>query len=204
MMHPRLAQIVSWIFHPLLVPLYGVYIIFHYNTYLAYTIPDALQVRIYLIVALNTLLLPGLTSFFLLRRGLIRSLEMKSSVERKIPFLATAVFFVTGYFMLRMLELPRLFNLLILGAAVSVVIALIINVMQWKISVHLIGIGGIVGAIAGMSKLLIVDLRLPLVITILLAGLVGTARLSLRAHTPAQVYAGFLTGFLVEYLLLIL
>jgi membrane-associated phospholipid phosphatase len=39
-----------------------------------------------------------------------------------------------------------------------------------------------------------------LVASLLLSGLVGVARLQLNAHTPAQVYSGFLFGFTVVFL----
>jgi membrane-associated phospholipid phosphatase len=39
---------------------------------------------------------------------------------------------------------------------------------------------------------------MPLIIIIFVSGLVATARLKLNAHTPAQVYTGFLAGFIIE------
>jgi hypothetical protein len=156
---------------------------------------------IYVIVILSTLVLPAVSTFLLLKQGHIKSLEMESSFERKIPFLTTAVFYSMGYWFLKELPLPRLFHLLIMGATVSVIVAVVIN-LRWKISVHMIGMGGIAGVLMGMSQVLLMDLRLPIIISLLCAGLLGTARLSLQAHTPAQIYTGFLTGFLCEYLIL--
>ena len=66
----------------------------------------------------------------------------------------------------------------------------------------MIGIGGIVGAILGLSFRLMIDLSLIISLLILCAGAVGYARLSLEAHNPAQVYAGFFLGLISELILL--
>jgi membrane-associated phospholipid phosphatase len=34
-----------------------------------------------------------------------------------------------------------------------------------------------------------------LIVVVLLAGLTGSARLNLKAHTPLEVYSGFILGF---------
>ena len=58
----------------------------------------------------------------------------------------------------------------------------------------MIGMGGIIGSIIGISERLTIDLNNILIVLFLLAGLVGSARLYLNAHNPAQVFVGFLLG----------
>jgi membrane-associated phospholipid phosphatase len=48
-----------------------------------------------------------------------------------------------------------------------------------------------------------IDMRFILITVLIFSGLVAYARLKLNAHTPSQVYTGFLLGFLVELLLMI-
>ena len=91
--------------------------------------------------------------------------------------------------------------MLLLGAAASVVLAILIN-LKWKVSIHMIGIGGIVGMFFGMSTFLLIDLRMPILIALVVAGIIGTARLSMGAHRPSQLYLGFLVGFCCEYFVL--
>ncbi len=90
---------------------------------------------------------------------------------------------------------------MLLGAAASVVLAIIIN-LKWKVSIHMIGIGGITGMFFGLSTFLLIDLRFPILISLIVAGLIGTARLSMGAHRPGQLYVGFLVGFCCEYFVL--
>ncbi len=68
----------------------------------------------------------------------------------------------------------------------------------------MIGAGGLVALIAFLAFSLQVDLQFYLGITVLLAGLTGTARIILKAHTPVQVYTGFLTGFSVVMLTMLI
>ena len=91
--------------------------------------------------------------------------------------------------------------MLLLGAAASVVLAILIN-LKWKVSIHMIGIGGIVGMFFGMSSFLLIDLRFPILISLLVAGLIGTARMAMGSHKPPQLYVGFLIGFCCEYFVL--
>ena len=76
------------------------------------------------------------------------------------------------------------------------------NIMttKWKVSAHMIGIGGLIGLIISLSVLYSVSMMLYLILATMLSGLIGFARLSLNAHSPAQVYAGLGTGFMVMLL----
>jgi membrane-associated phospholipid phosphatase len=58
----------------------------------------------------------------------------------------------------------------------------------------MLGMGGLVGTFLGLALRYQVDALQLVSALVLLSGLVGYARLRLNAHTPAQVYAGFLSG----------
>lgn len=200
-MNRRIANFLSVILHPVLMPTYALLVIFQLKTYIAFTTPFQVKVAIYVVIVFNTLIMPVLISYLLLTRGYIRSFEMQRRQERIIPFFSNLVLMLIAYYMIKEIGVPKIFYLLLLGAAASVVIAIIINI-KWKISIHMIGIGGIVGMFFGMSTFLLADLRIPILISILVAGLLGSARLALNAHRPLEIYAGFLVGFFCEYLLL--
>ena len=93
-----------------------------------------------------------------------------------------------------------LFNQLLLGSTFTIIAALLIN-LHWKISIHMIGVGGILGAVLGMAQGLFIELLWPVIIIVLLSGMLGTARLMLKAHNPLQIYAGFLLGFAAMFIL---
>ncbi len=200
-MNARLARFISIILHPVLMPTYALLFIFRSSTYFSSIVPEEIKAMLFSIIVLNTLLLPVLISYILVRRGWIKSLEMQKREERLFPFLTNLVLMSLSAFLIYRLRIPRVFFLLTLGAAVAIAIAIIINT-KWKISIHMIGIGGLIGTMFGLSAFLLIDLRMTIIYFLIVAGLLGAARLTLGAHKPSQIYAGFLAGFLCEYLLL--
>ncbi len=200
-MNHKLAHFFSVILHPVLMPTYALMLIFKQSTYFSYAVSPEVKFALFSIIVLNTLLLPVIISYILLKRGWIKSLEMQKREERMMPFLTNLILILLSAFMIYKLKLPRVFFLLTLGASAAVAVAVIVNI-KWKISIHMIGIGGLIGTLFGLSTFLLVDLRIMIIVFLIIAGLLGTARLTLGAHKPAQIYVGFLAGFLCEYLLL--
>jgi len=87
---------------------------------------------------------------------------------------------------------------MVLGAAISIFISWLIN-FKWKISIHMVGIGGLIGILIGISIRLGADLLIPVLASVLLAGLLGSSRMRLGAHTESQVYAGLMLGLAIEW-----
>ena len=200
-MNYQLAKFISIILHPVLMPTYALILIFRLSNYLDYTTPPSVKLGLYIIVVFNTLIMPVVISWLLLRRGMIRSFNMEQREERIVPFICNTVLMMIAYYMISQISIPKIFSMLLLGAAAAVVLAIIIN-LKWKVSIHMIGIGGITGMFFGMSTFLLIDLRIPILISLVVAGLVGTARMSMGAHKPAQLYSGFFLGFACEYFVL--
>jgi len=187
------AKIISYLFHPLIMPVIGLSIIFNTDSYINYAVPQELKQAVLILVGASTFLIPLLISLFLLNRKLINSLEMETQQERTIPYSTTIIFYIFTLYMLKQAPIPPIvFNFLI-GATLSIIIAFVIN-LKWKVSAHMIGIGGIVGALLCVSIMLEIYITPFFIFFLLVAGLVGSARLVLKAHTPSQVYAGFLIG----------
>ena len=170
-----LARIFSYLLHPFLMPSYALLLIFGSDTYIGFGVTLKAQQLIFLVVFVNTFLIPTILSFFLVRKKLVSDIEMPSNLERRLPLLITTL---------------------------SIVIAMMVN-LKWKISLHMVGIGGLIGALVGISLRQYVDFRGLIIVLILLAGILGSSRLTLSAHTPAQVYVGFMVGVSCELILLL-
>jgi len=198
----RIAKIISIVFHPLTMPTYGFLLIFCSNNYIATFTPLRLKLVLLAVTFVFTFLLPTLNALVLLRMGKINSLEMETTRERTIPYVSTTFYFFALFYLFYTAQFPAVFNAMILGAAISILLTLLIN-YRWKISAHAIGIGGMIGAAIGISLRLGIDMRMMLMLVILCAGFVGYARLKVNAHSPAQVYSGFALGIVIELLLMI-
>jgi len=90
---------------------------------------------------------------------------------------------------------------MLIGSVLVQVVLLPIS-MRWKISVHLAAIGGLIGGFLSLAFRLQENPVFLLSSLIIVAGMIGTARLILSKHTEYQIYAGFTTGFLILFLIL--
>jgi hypothetical protein len=198
-MEVRIAKIISIAFQPLLVPTYSFLILFSYPAYFSLLIPYQNKIIILSIIFILTFLFPVMLILIMKQKGMIRSLQLDSRQERVIPFTLSTILYIITFYMIRQLPVAELFSLILLGSVLILVSALLINFV-WKISIHMIGVGGMMGAFAGIATRLNLDMNRIIVLIILVAGITGFARLKLHAHTPAQVYAGFVFGVVLMWL----
>ncbi|MDA9563265.1 hypothetical protein N9R81_01160 [Flavobacteriales bacterium] len=196
-----LAHFISVVFHPLFIPLYCVFIIFHSPVYIIYQLPVEAQYATYGIVGVFTFLMPAGSSLILLKMDGISDLNMSRQKERGLPYLMTAIFFSTAYFSLSRVGFPALLTNAILGATVSLLLLFISNFTQ-KTSAHMVGVGGLLALVYAISEIYIDgNISLFLFPVILLTGLVAYSRLRLEAHRPIEIYTGLLIGIIPTYLL---
>ena len=193
-MQNKFARAISVILQPLLIPTYGFIILFGMNTVFSLSINPSQKWMIMSVVFLTTILFPAIMIFFLMKMGVISSLNLRSRQERVLPFLITGIFYYLVYYMLKQLQISPIYSYFMIGTTFVIVVAMIINFF-WKISIHMISMGGMLGAFLGLSFVMMIDLTPLLLLIIFASGLVGFARLQLNAHTPAQVYSGFVAGF---------
>lgn len=193
------SRIISTLFHPLLMPTLGLFLIFHAGSHISF-MPIELRRIIYLVVFISSCLLPiTLIPLFLMLK-LIKSVYMENRRERIMPIFTAGFFYFLGYFLLKRIpSIPPFLESYVLATLIAVYSALIITFF-WKISIHMIGIGGLTGGILALSLRFGLDLWVWFSITLVIAGLIGTARLYLKAHSPAQIYTGFATGFFLVFL----
>ncbi|WP_237706134.1 hypothetical protein [Thermophagus xiamenensis] len=127
---------------------------------------------------------------------------METSRERIAPALSSAIFFFLGYFLLFRLNISSLIESFLLASFFAVILSSVISI-YWKISLHALAIGGVTGLILALIFRYGIDLLLLLSIMVLISGIVATARLYLKAHTPLQVFIGYLVGLGVVLLSLL-
>ena len=92
---------------------------------------------------------------------------------------------------------------MMLGACLAIFVALFINIFS-KISLHAIGVGSLVALLFVLVRISTYDMRLLLLAAVLVAGIVGTARLILQAHDIREIYSGYLVGFTGQFVAFII
>lgn len=193
------AQLVSVILHPLVMPTFGMLCYFTLFPVIAQLHDVNLFLIIFMRVVACTLLLPLMSVLLMIRIGKVTTVFIEDKRERSWPLLlGAAIYLATYYFLLPVPPVPVFISLFILGAAATLILALLINLF-WKISLHMIGIGGLCGGLTAIFYFMQEGNPLWLTTWFVLAGMLGTARLILNAHTPMQVLAGFALGFSVEF-----
>lgn len=192
-----ISHIISSIFQPLLMPTYGVLLIFIYTYFGAMYTNQFWQ--IIMPVVLFSFVIPAILIVIIFRMGVISDLSLKIRRERFYPYIITLLSYSAMIIFYYRMHMPKWF-LMILASSVLIMVIAIIITLKWKISAHMFGVGGLIGGAMAVSYY--VERTNPYYMFMglfLMAGLVGTSRLILRRHTLYQVIAGFLLGFLVSF-----
>lgn len=196
-----LALIITVVFQPLIMPtmVFGLIL---FGVPEASSVPSEFKLRIFYLIVLSTLVIPMITIIGLRLSGTVKSLHMAELKDRVIPFSVTSLYFLmTVYFMSQIGELdPIMWQSLAVIAGVVVVLTLV--TLFWKMSAHMTGVGGVMALVVvfGM-KFPNFSALYPLLLSIVLAGVIGTARLALDAHRPMEIYVGMAYGFLSCFVL---
>lgn len=195
----KTARIVSAVFTPFSIPFVAFLILFLFS-YLN-IMPLAYKLIVLGVVYCFTILMPTLT-IFLFRK--INGFEAKDLTDRKkryVPYLLTIISYVFCMLMMRKLNIPWYMSGIILTALLMMLISIILN-LKWKLSEHMLGMGGIVGGVVSFSALFGYNPVWWLSLFILIAGVLGTARIILQHHTLSEVLTGFVVGFICALLVL--
>tara|TARA_B100001115_G_scaffold183505_1_gene182544 strand:- start:669 stop:1274 length:606 start_codon:yes stop_codon:yes gene_type:complete len=195
----RFAQFISVVGHPIFMPVYAIVLIFEFNPYIDLQVPNSIQVIVLTILSVFTILLPLITAIVLQKLGVVKSIYMKTAEERKWPFLLSVLWYYLGFELLTHITLPISLYLLMIGSITIILIAYFIT-LRWKISAHMLGIGGVIGAMVGLSYRFEFNHFYLILALFFVAGLIGYARLKTNSHNYRQVYAGFILGVIVEWI----
>lgn len=191
----RCANVISWAFVPLLMPVYGIMLIFSLS-FLSYA-PTHTKVLFTLIVFGANFLVPMILVMLLKKLGLIDDIGLNGRKERLIPYIITIVCLGGTALFLYMKMAPLWVAMFYAGGALAALINLLVN-LRWKISAHAAGIAGLVAMLIQVIKAGPTSAGMTwwIVGAILTAGLLGSARIWLGRHTLMQVLAGSAVGFL--------
>lgn len=194
------ARLASLTFHPMILPTLAIIIVFSIPSFVAYSVPLGARRLIIGLVFINTCVAPFLIILLMKKLGLISDYSLPNRSERVYPIMVSAFFYMFTYYLFRQANLPSLINFFVMGATILVLIGFVVT-FYWKISLHMISIGGFTAFLMAVSFLLGYSMPMLIVVSILMSGVLGSARLKLEAHNPAQVYMGWITGFGVMLLL---
>jgi hypothetical protein len=149
------------------------------------------------IIAINTLIFPLITTLLLKGVGFIQSIHMHDAKDRIIPLIASMVFYFWGYHVFSNIASPFILKVLLLGGFWGVIVLFMVNIFV-KVSMHTMAAGGALGLIIALMIVNPVSMLLPFFLFIIVAGIIGTARMLLGAHRPFEIWAGYVLGILTQ------
>jgi hypothetical protein len=192
-MFTTLAKTISIIFHPLLMPVYGMLIIFSAPTLFGY-LPFNVKKFLFLIMLINNVLLPlSLLPFFIQRR-IISSWTLRERKERYFPMIVTTLLYAATSYMIFRFSIPAFLKSYIFAILFLSIIVTLVN-FWWKISLHSAGVGAIIGLVLILYLKMLTPLEWYLITTVIIGGFILSSRLFLNLHSPRQVWIGLFAGF---------
>lgn len=209
----------SYIFHPIFMPLLGIYFLFSletrpvslYKLDALFYFPSEAKIFIYIIIGILTILAPLLSLLIMYYNKMISSLTLENKEERTYPFILVSFYYLLAYIYVRTkipleLQHPALVGFLF-GILLIFIVSVIVN-FYLKISLHAAAIFGVAGMLLGYSQT-----QMPIFVEagptnlyiilyfLIVAGLVSGARLFLKAHSLTETLLGSVLGFFVMYVI---
>ena len=197
--HPAIrtaAKIISYIFHPLFVPVYMGWL-FVRVLRLFPGLTDWQQQLLLIQFFVNYTLLPLVTVLIAKGLGFIDSIYLKTQRDRIIPYMATMIFYFWVWYVFKNQGFPKAAVQFSLAAFLSICFGVFVNSF-FKVSMHALSMGVVVTLLLLQSLNSAVNYGPYLSIGLFIAGLVCTSRLLLKDHQPFDIYAGLFLGALAQ------
>ncbi len=207
----RLANSLSYALNPFfLAPLLLAAILQHFGA------SGAETARVLTVGVIFFVLIPFAFIVWMLRQGRIETLEIRRRSRRTLPFSIGITSYVAALFALKAAAMTAAALLAGIAACIAfnTLLILLIN-LRWKISVHTSALAGFVSMLFFVAHTSWPEITQPSGLSLLNAGVYGLlplvpalmwARVRVGAHTPLQVTAGAVFGFVAPpvelYLLL--
>ena len=187
----------SYIFHPIFVTFYGVLL----YIWLSDLGLNSFSLVLLIQVVILTMLLPLSIYYLLKATGYIKSFTEATIHERKVPILLQALFlFLLIKFSGFIEDLPAIYFFLI-GGLVASIIAFILTFINFKVSLHMIGVNSLLAFIISLYVYLNVPIIPLIALMILFVGSVASSRLYMKSHNYIELYAGSMIGLLSQLIL---
>lgn len=195
----RVARVTSVLFTPFSIPFLSFLVLFLFS-YLR-IMPTMYKLFVLAIVYCFTILTPTITIFLFRKINGFARQELGERKKRYMPILLTIISYIFCLMMMYKLNIPWYMTGIIWASLIVSVICILVN-LKWKLSEHMAGMGGVVGGLVSFSALFGYNPVGWLCLFILIAGILGSARIILGHHTLGEVFSGFVVGFVCALMVL--
>ena len=189
-----IAKVISYIFHPLFVPVYIAGFLITVQPYLFASFTPAEKLLTLIRFFIMYSFFPLVTVLLAKGLGFLDSIYLKTQKDRIIPYIACGIYYFWMCYVLR--NQPQ-FSKEVVQLSMAIFIAsslgLLVNIIM-KVSMHAISMGILLVFMSLLSFTQAGSYTIYTSIAFLIAGLVCTSRFIVSDHTPAEIYTGLLVG----------
>lgn len=195
----HLLKSISYIFHPLIMPLLGV--LFYFSKTPRF-IPEPLMKAKLFSVTILTMILPVLLFYLLKTLNKVDTIHLDNVYERRIPLLINC--FIILLILIRVLpitEIPELYFFFI-GILISNITCFVLAVVKFKASIHMIASAGFFMFAVALAIHFKININGTIALMCIILGAIATSRLHMKAHTSLELIVGLFVGLLPQLILL--
>jgi hypothetical protein len=182
---------ISFVFHPLIMPLLGV--LFYFSKTPRFIPEPVMKAKIFSIVIL-TIILPILLFFLLKTINKVETIYLKKTKERLIPLLINCI--IVTLILIRVLPPSEILELyyFFLGILCSTLACFILALFNIKASIHMIAASGFFMFAVALGIHYKININGTIALMMIILGAIATSRLHLKAHTNQELIIGLFTG----------
>lgn len=195
----RLLKSISFIFHPLIMPLLGV--VFYFSKSPRFIPTEVIQAKL-ISLSILTVILPLLIYFLLKTLGKVESVYLKSTNERILPLVLNCIIILIV--LQRILTATQIIELyyFFVGILISSMTCLMLAIIKFKASIHMISLSGIFMFFIALSIHFSININGTLAVMSIIMGAVATSRLHVKAHTYLELIIGVFIGAIPQLILI--
>jgi hypothetical protein len=195
-MEKAIARAGSYVFHPLIMTTLGMLVMLNSGTSLSVLQPEVKRVT-FILTALFTFVFPAGMIIFMFMAKVLPNIDLYGRKERTLPLALSIVLYLFTFLVMRGIPQLTVGHIVFLFCPpTALFICLILNNFM-KPSVYMLGIGLLNGILLVLVLFFGASLQWIFILSILVAGGLGSARMILNQHRPGEILAGYLTGLLV-------
>ncbi|MDO6759912.1 hypothetical protein Q4566_06840 [Tamlana sp. 2_MG-2023] len=194
----KLLKSISYIFHPLIMPIAGVAFYFAKSPRF---IPVEIITAKLISISILTVILPILLFFLLKILGKVESIHLSTAKQRILPLMLNCVILLL---VIKKIVTPNQsieLYFFFVGILISNMACMCLAVFGFKASIHMIGVNGLIMFFIALSIHYSININGTLALMAIITGAVATSRLHLKAHNSVELITGAFIGFIPQLIL---
>lgn len=195
-----IANVISFICHPVFMPVVMSFVIYKLVPAGFAGMEPKRTGMLFLSIFITAVFFPLFSILLMKPLGFISSYKMPTTRERTIPLMATMIFYfwISHVFNNIPGAIPTILKSLLTGNFWGIIGVFIANIFT-RVSMHTAAAGGMIGIMSILLHSSPANMIMPFFISLIIAGIIGSARLILGAHQKGDIWLGYIIGIIVQF-----